>query len=43
MAQQKQIVPLTAAQQQLAAQWLPLARRVAAKYGVDLGVCLEGL
>lgn len=43
MAQQKQVVPLTKPQQELAARWLPLARKVAAKHGVDLGVTLEGL
>lgn len=39
----KPITPLTAAQQALAAQWLPLARKIAARHGVDLGVCLEVL
>lgn len=41
--QQKPVVPLTPAQQALAARWLPLARKVAARHVVDLGVTLEAL
>lgn len=40
---QKQVLPLTAEQQSLAARWLPLARKVAARHGVDLGVTLEAV
>lgn len=39
----KAVVPLTAAQQALAAQWVRLARKVAARHGVDLGVTLEAV
>lgn len=43
MAQPKQVVPLTEQQQALAARWVPLARKVAAHHGVDLGVTLEAV
>ena len=37
------VIPLTADEQTLAARWFPLARKVAARHGVDVGVALESL